>query len=159
MRFTRATLVSLALTALIAGCGSSKSSSSSAASPAPATSKADYVKQINKICTDTNKKSNKLSPPTDPSKAAAYVQALANIGKDEVSKIKAVTPPPELQAGATQAVGDLTTIFTTLQGLLDKHLPPAQFVQAYKNIPAAVGQAKDRFTKTAAATGLTECSK
>jgi hypothetical protein len=98
-KFVAATLGAMAL----AGCGGSSSSSSSANAP----SSAQFVSQVNKICSDVNAKVGALPTiqtqadllTTGPKELSVTAAALA--------ELKALTPPASKQAAVTQYISGI----------------------------------------------------
>jgi hypothetical protein len=96
------------LCVLIAGCGGDSDSGSSGSSterapvaggevrsPAPRPSKAEFIKQADKICKDTHDKIVDLGSPRDATDLDQYLDRLAKVTSDMNARLKKVTPPAE----------------------------------------------------------------
>jgi hypothetical protein len=77
--------VLLAVTALLAGCGSS------------GPSKADFVKKADAVCAQTNKAHPPKPNPKSPKEAAAQQAEEITIRRELDTKLKAVKPPDNLK--------------------------------------------------------------
>jgi hypothetical protein len=157
MKRAHAALAVAAITALLAGCGSSGSSSSGggSAKASPALSAAAWKQKINGICASMTAQSNALTKPTTTAQLKPFVQKIVDYANTEIASIKSVTPPSQFATGQQQVVSDLTTVFGALQALLNKPITATSFATKLKT-PAVQQAAKDYVTRSRAA-GLSSC--
>jgi hypothetical protein len=100
-KFVAATLGAMAL----AGCGGSSGTSSSANANAP--SSAQFVSQVNKICSDVNAKVGAL--PTIQTQADLLTTGPKELSMSAaaLAELKALTPPASKQAAVTQYISGI----------------------------------------------------
>ena len=95
--------------------------------------------------------------PTSIGQVNSYMQQIIDLGHSEITQINAVKPPAQFAAGQQAVVNDLTSIYATLQHLVNQHLSGAALQRAFAAFPASVQtQAADYVSRSKAA-GLSSC--
>lgn len=145
MTHRRAAVV-IALTAGLAGCGSSSSSNSSPAS---------YRASVNKICAASNAKVTAM--PASSANSAAGLQKLYGIEESAVSQVRAIKPPSSL---SSQVQAWLTTIAQaeTNANQIVSAVKAGQTGQL-RGLAAKAQSLNAQSNSQATALGVTECAR
>ena len=91
----RRLLSTLALTALLVGCGGDDGPS-----------KEDYQAELRKICAESEKKTNEVEEPTraTPEAIADYLQRLRDVNAETIEQVEDLEPPEDLQGAHDRAL-------------------------------------------------------
>jgi hypothetical protein len=85
-------------------------------------SRADLVKQAEKICRDANKEADAVEVPSnigDPAKAAPYFEKLAAVGRSQHDKLSDLKPPADLKTDYASFLKEEEVVIGIINGLAD----------------------------------------